>query len=96
MVVTQKVLPGQIAFTKLTYNPKAKRSDSCEYAKTSFIENDDLKLEYQGLIRDHVIYFDLTDKLTKETKPLGFSMRYWTGANAYNESAETDFDKLYY
>lgn len=42
------------------------------------IESEELSLQYVGQI-DGGIIFDLTDKVTNETNPVGFSLRYWKG-----------------
>jgi hypothetical protein len=45
------------------------------------IENDELKLTYNSdsdMIEQGIL-FTLTDKLTGESNPVGFSLRYWQG-----------------
>ena len=41
------------------------------------IESDDLLLKYEREYAGEGVYFELTDKMTGESKILGFDMRYW-------------------
>lgn len=43
------------------------------------IESSELSLSFDGVVNAGIIYFNLTDKLTGETNPIGFSLRYWQG-----------------
>ena len=42
------------------------------------IESEELSLTYTG-VTDSVVLFNLVDKVTGESNPVGFSLRYWKG-----------------
>lgn len=62
MYIEQQVLPGQVVFTKVTYD--ASVEDTCTQGG-KVIENDELSLEYIANTGSGLA-FDLTDKASGE------------------------------
>ena len=67
------------------------------------IESEELSLAYTG-VTDSVVLFNLLDKVTGESNPVGFSLRYWKGYQNLGQHsgvyifrpAENQYDSLIY
>lgn len=71
------MLGATVGFTKLTYDLSVDlATDSCTQDESQVIESDELSLEYTD-ISDSTVWFNLTDKVTGESNPVGFSIRYY-------------------
>lgn len=74
MYVNSEVAAGQVGFFKISY---AVKKDQCQY-DGDMIESEELSLKYSGVMEGGLM-FELTDKVTGEVNPVGFSLRYWAG-----------------
>ena len=79
LFVDHEILAGQVSFITLRYDADSKIETSFLTDQTS-IENEDFVLSYQPQAIEAGAMFTLKDKLTGETNPLGFSLRFWQGS----------------
>lgn len=85
MYVKQEIMAGQIGFTKLQYdNSSHLHQDTCADVEDNVISSEQLELTYNGVIRDEVVYFNLTDKVANETREVGFSLRWWSSFQSHD------------
>ena len=74
MFVEQITKPGQISFTKLTYNGSVNLETP--QSSTQSISHDTFTLTFNE-IKDSIAYFSLYDSNTMHTNPIGISLRFW-------------------
>lgn len=76
-------MPGQITFISLISNPSVNLAVNAETPTDQVvsIENEEIVLTYDSSLSmvEPGVLFTLTDKVTGESNPVGFSLRYWSG-----------------
>ena len=68
-----------MAFITVAYDPESDLAINVtkDVSEEMTIETDDLTLTYVADYAADGVYFNLVDKLTGESKTLGFDIRYW-------------------
>jgi hypothetical protein len=68
-----------MAFITVAYDPESDLAINVtkDLSEEMTIETDDLTLTYVADYAAEGVYFNLVDKLTSESKTLGFDIRYW-------------------
>ena len=80
MFVEHSVLAGQISFITIERDMTVNLEKLYVDAPGNSIENDELILTYvANSTIEAGAEFILTDKITGESNPVGFSLRYWQG-----------------
>jgi hypothetical protein len=74
MFVEQITKPGQISFTKLTYDGSVNLETP--QSSTQSVSHDTFTLTFNE-IKDSIAYFSLYDSNTMHTNPIGISLRFW-------------------
>jgi len=73
MYIEQETKAHEISFTQVIFD--ATVVDMCT-SDSNIIESDEISLEFMSLVDGNAI-FTMTDKLTGETNPVGFGLRFW-------------------
>ena len=83
MYVKHQVTAGQVSFITLTSDLTTNLAVSAESVTEQVvsIESEELVLTYDSskTMVEGGVLFTLTDKVTGESNPIGFSLRYWSG-----------------
>jgi len=74
---------GGIGFFTVEYDSKTDLSIRVRTDTELKIENDELSLKYLPDYESEGVYFEMTDKLSDDSKVVGFDIRYWQSYQSF-------------